>query len=227
MKSLVFMAVALFGFAAAVQEKAAPEKAAQEKAAQEKTAYSIKGEAFEACECQTFCPCVWSKDASFGECRGTAIWTVASGSYGKTDLKGCTFAIAVTKSGRNMVKGLGQWEGVLYVTEKATPEQRAAIEAIVKAKWGAGFAKLDVKSAPVETKIAGDRRELAMGKIATVKIAAVKNPDGTTPAIENPPFSLYPKLYCAQAEVHTYDDAAKWDFAGHNAFFGPFDYASK
>lgn len=219
MKSLFIGTAALIGFAAMPQEKAAP---------QEKTPYSIKGEAIEACECAAVCPCIWNKDATFGECRGTVGFAITSGSYGKTDLKGVSFALTVTKSGKNMVQGIGKWEGVLYIGEKASAEQKKAVEEFVKGKFGPVFGKLDVKSAPIETKVEADRRELSMGKISTIKIAALKNQDGTTPVIENPPFALYPRLTCAKAEVHTYDDgSSKWDFAGHNAFFGAFDYSSK
>jgi hypothetical protein len=225
-KSLIVTTVAaILSLAAAPQEKGAPQ---EKPAAQEKTPYSIKGEAIEACECAAVCPCIWTKDATFGECRGTVAFAISSGSFGKTDLKGIVFAMTVTKSGKNMVQGLGKWEGALYISDKASAEQKKAVEEFVKAKWGGVYAKLDVKSAAMETKIEADRRELTMGKISTIKIAALKNQDGTSPVIENPPFSLYPKLHCAKAEVHTYDDGtSKWDFAGHNAFFGAFDYSSK
>lgn len=216
---IVAATAALLGLAAAPQEKPVP---------QEKTPYSIQGEAIEACECAAVCPCIWTKDATFGECRGTVAFRIDAGSYGKTDLKGVVFAMTVTKSGKNMVQGLGKWEGALYISDKASAEQKKAVEEFVKGKWGGVYGKLDVKSAPMETKIEADRRELTMGRIATIKIAALKNQDGTSPVIENPPFSLYPKLHCAKAEVHTYDDGtSKWDFAGHNAFFGAFEYTSK
>lgn len=219
MKSLIVAAVAaVLGLAATPQEKPA---------AQAPTPYSIKGEAIEACECLPVCPCIWDKDATFNDCRGTVGFSIATGSYGKTDLKGVLFAMTITKSGKNMVKGIGKWEGVLYVGDKASADQKKAVEEFVKGKWGPVFGKLDVKSVPMEAKVEADRRELTMGKIATIKIAALKNEDGTSPVIENPPFSLYPKLHCAKAEVHTYDDGVKWDFAGHNAFFGAFEYSSK
>ena len=52
--------------------------------------------------------------------------------------------------------------------------------------------------------------------------------DGKVPAIENPPFAIIPKLYCAKADVHTYDDGAtKWDFSGRNAFYGPYEYQGR
>jgi hypothetical protein len=41
-------------------------------------------------------------------------------------------------------------------------------------------------------------------------------------------FALIPKLWCAKAPVHTYDDGTnKWDFSGKNAYYGPFEYKSE
>ncbi|HXX93619.1 MAG TPA: DUF1326 domain-containing protein [Planctomycetota bacterium] len=194
---------------------------------QDKPEYSFGGEAFEACECESVCPCVWTKDASFADCRATVVWSSIQGSFGKTDLKGSTFALGVIKSDHNMLRGMGKWEGVLYVSDTMSADQRHAIEKFFRGKWGAAFSKLEVKTVPMETKLEADHKELRMGKIATVKISAIKNADGKVPAIENPPFSLYPKLYCAKADVNTYDDGSKWDFSGRNAFYGPFEYSSK
>jgi hypothetical protein len=50
---------------------------------------------------------------------------------------------------------------------------------------------------------------------------------GKVTAIENPPLAMYPKLYCARADVHTYSGDLAWDFSGRNAFYGPFEYSSK
>ena len=51
---------------------------------------------------------------------------------------------------------------------------------------------------------------------------------GKVPAIESPPFAIIPKLYCAKADVHTFDDGAtKWDFSGRNAFYGPYEYSGR
>ncbi len=193
---------------------------------QEKPEYRLKGEAVEACECQSVCPCVFTKDASFAECRGNLVFCVSEGSYGKTDLKGLTFALTITKSDHNMVKSMGRWEGVIYISDKASAEQKSAVEAFVKGKWGPAFSKLDVKSVPIETKLEPDHKEVVMGKVATIKITGVKTPEGKVTVIENPPFSLYPRLSCAKADVHTYADGSTWDFSGHNAFYGPFEYSS-
>ncbi len=212
MRSLPFVAVAILALGADAPDK---------------TPYSIKGEAFEACECQAPCPCVWTKDATFGQCRGTLVWTVTQGTYAKTDLQGVIFALTVTKSAENMVRSLGKWEGVLYISDKANAEQRRAVEGFVKGKWGSAFVKLETKSVPIETKLGPEEKEAAIGKVSTIKVSPLKNADGTIPAIEHPPFSMYPKLYCAKASVHTYKDEARWDFSGRNAFYGPFEYSNK
>jgi hypothetical protein len=193
-----------------------------------KESYSIRGQEVEACECDSVCPCVWAKDNTFGDCRAVMVWRVDAGSYGSVDLQGTAFAVALTHSGKNVVQTMGKWEGTIYVTDKASEAQKNAIVAILSGKWGKAFAKVDVRSAPLEMKMDGERREAQIGKIATLKMAGLAGSGGKVPAIENPPFALIPKLYCAKAETHLFDDgSAKWDFSGRNAFYGPFEYKSE
>jgi hypothetical protein len=198
---------------------AAPEK---------KESYAIRGQEIEACECESVCPCVWAKDNTFGDCRAVMVWQVESGSYGTTDLQGIAFAVALTKSGKNVVQAMGKWEGTIYVSDKASAEQKNAVVTILSGKWGKAFAKVDVRSAPMELKADGERREARIGKVATLKMSGLPGSGGKVPSIENPPFALIPKLYCAKAETHLFDDgSAKWDFSGRNAFYGPFEYRSE
>src|SRR4029077_3652277 len=126
MRHLTFVALSLLSLAAAPQEKAE---------------YSFKGEAMEACECESVCPCIWTKDTTFGNCRATVAFNVAEGSYGKADLKGVAFVLTLTQTTANMAKGMGKWEGKVYVSESASPEQRKAVESFFRGKWGGAFAK--------------------------------------------------------------------------------------
>jgi hypothetical protein len=190
-----------------------------------KATYALRGQEIEACECESVCPCVWTKDNTFGDCRALMVWQVESGSYGATDLQGMAFAVVLTKSGKNIVQAMGKWEGTIYVSDKASDEQKNAIVAILSGKWGKAFAKIDVRSAPMDLKVDGERREARIGKVASLKMAGLAGLGGKVPTIENPPFTLIPKLFCAKAETHLYDDGAvKWDFSGRNAFYGPFEY---
>lgn len=193
---------------------------------QEKVEYSLKGEALEGCECESVCPCIWTKDATFAECRGTMGIAIREGTIGKTDVTGLAFAMTLTKTEKNMLHGFGRWHGALYLPEKASDEQRRALEAFFHARFGPAFAKVDVKTVPIEIKVEPEHRELKVGTLATVRITAVRTPQGKVTVIENPPFALYPKLHVAKADVNTYNDGSTWDFSGHNAFYGPFEFSS-
>lgn len=195
---------------------------------QDPVKYSFKGDEFEACSCDIYCPCVWEKDATFEQCRALFGFSVSEGSYGRVDLKGVTFVIAVTKTGKNIVKEMGKWEGVIYVSDNANEGQKKAVVDFLSGKWGKAFAKIDVKSVLMTVKLSEETKELTMGKVAKLKISALKGGNGKVPVIENPPFALISKLYCAKSDVHTYDDGTNnWDFSGKNAYYGPFEYKSE
>ncbi len=189
----------------------------------------VHGEQFESCECDTYCPCIFSKDTTYGDCRVLMAWRVGEGSFGGTDLKGVAWAAAVTKSGRNVDKALGKFEGVLYLPESATEAQRKAIGDLMKKEMGAAFAKREVKTNSISIKGEPGHYELKIGQVANLKISPLKGANGQVPVIENAPSPLaLPKEYCGKADVHTYSDgAAKWDFAGRNAFWGPFAMGAK
>ena len=190
--------------------------------------YAIHGEQAEGCECESVCPCIWTKDVSFQDCRGILAWHVTGGAYGGTDLKGVSFCVVLKKSGKNVAKAMGTWEGTIYVSDSASEEQRRAAVGFLSGKWGKAFAKVDVKTAPIDFRVDGERREVTIGKVAVLKIAGIPGSNGKVPSIENPPFALIPKMSCAMASVHTFDDGAvKWDFGGRNGFYGPFEYKNE
>lgn len=192
--------------------------------------YLVRGEQLEGCECDIYCPCLFEGDATMDQCRGVMAWKVADGGhYGDTCLSGLTFAASITKSGKNLGKALGHWEGALFISDQATPQQREAVEAMLRKELGAAFSKLEVKSARIEIKGKPGAYELMIGQTSHLKLAALKGANGMVPVIENPPSPLaLARTYCARAEVNTYDDGeAKWDFAGHNAYYGAFEMKSK
>ncbi|MBI4564098.1 MAG: DUF1326 domain-containing protein [Planctomycetes bacterium] len=196
---------------------------------QEGPAYMIKGQQIEGCECDVYCPCIFQKDATADQCRALMAWKITEGKHGNTDLKGVVFAASVTKSGKNIEKAMGKWEGLIFVSDKSSEEQRKAIADILKREFGGAFAKLEVRTAPIEIMGGSEQYELKMGQIATMKISALKGKNGQVTVIENAPSPLaLPKYYCARADVHTYNDgASKWDFAGRNAYYGGFEMKSK
>jgi hypothetical protein len=136
---------------------------------------------------------------------------------------------ALTKSGKNMEQVMGKWEDVVYLSDKSTDEQQTAVTKVLKAELGADFGKLEIKTAPLTVNCEGERHSIAIGQVGTLRIVAIKGASGKVPVIENAPFrGALPRLHCAKAEVHTYDDGtSKWDFAGPNGFYGAFEMKSK
>ena len=184
-------------------------------------AYQAHIHQFEGCECNSICPCIFSKDTSHGDCRGIMVWSISEGHSHGVDLAGVTLAAALTKSGVNMEKAMGQWTGIVYVSEKASEAQKNAVVDMMKGEMGPAFAKVEVKSAAIEIKRQDDLHEVTVGKLGTLKIKGIKGATGQVMTIENPPSPIAPpKVWCATSEINLYDDGTtKWDFKGRNAFY--------
>jgi hypothetical protein len=191
--------------------------------------YHVRIHQFEGCECESICPCIFSKDTSHGDCRGIMVWAVREGHSGAVDLAGVNLAAALTKSGNNMEKTMGQWTGIIYISDKATEAQKNAIVDIMKGDMGPAFAKVEVKSAAIEVTRQDDHHEVSVGKVGSLKIKGIKGANGQVLIVENPPSPIAPpKLWCAISETNTYDDGmTKWDFKGRNAFYTEIELRSK
>jgi hypothetical protein len=195
--------------------------------AKAKESYVLKGDQVEGCECMSVCPCVFAHDVTFNDCRGIMAWHVKEGHYGSTDLAGINFAVVLTKSGKNVPKAMGTWEGVIYVSSNATADQKKAVVDVLSTNWGKAFSKVDVKSEAIDfSKSEGDKFEVRIGKSYTLKTEPLHGAGGKAPTIQHATFSLIPVLHCATTSVNTYDDGAgtKWDFKERNSFYGPYEY---
>jgi hypothetical protein len=191
--------------------------------------YHLRVHQFEGCECDSVCPCVFSKDTTHGDCRGIMVWSINEGRSGGVDLAGVKVAAALTKSGANMEKAMGKWTGIIYVGDNATEAQKNAVVDVMKAEMGPAFAKVEVKTAPVDIKRQDDCHEVSVGKVGSLRIKGIKGANGKVMILENPPSPIAPpKLWCAISEVNTYDDGmTKWDFKGRNAFYTDMELKSK
>jgi hypothetical protein len=189
--------------------------------------YVVKVHEFEGCECNPVCPCVFSSDTTFGDCRGITVFTF-NGMYGSTALKDVSCAVVFTWAGKNMEATMGKWKGVLYTSDTGTPAERDAINGLLRVMFGDGFATPEERTAPIQIKRDNDVHDLTIGKVAHLRIHALKGQDGEITKILNAPSPLaYPVMTCAVADVHTYDDGkSSWDFAGRNGFYADFDLSN-
>jgi hypothetical protein len=94
--------------------------------------WQIRGTYFESCNCDAICPCrridgVPGGRSTHGVCLGVLSWLIETGSAGDVDLSGLPVAMAIRYSDDEPGS---PWTWILYLDERATPDQRAALEAI-------------------------------------------------------------------------------------------------
>ncbi len=92
------------------------------------TEWNIQGEELVNCNCNYGCPCQFGVLPTTGTCEAVVVYDIKTGHYGATKLDGLRAA------------GVYQWPGAIHegngqmqliIDENATPEQKAALEAIM------------------------------------------------------------------------------------------------
>lgn len=100
--------------------------------------WKLEGDYFEACNCDTVCPCVFLGNPDQGECDVTIAWHIDKGHFDDTFLDGLN-VVAVFHTPGNMFTG-PKWKAALYLDERATKEQADALGKIYSGKAGGFFA---------------------------------------------------------------------------------------
>jgi hypothetical protein len=107
--------------------------------------WRLAGEEAGGCNCAWGCPCQFNALPTDGRCEGFGACIVDEGYFGDTRLDGVVFA------------GLYSWPGpihegngtrLLIVDERASAEQRAAIEALETGEHGGAFFEIFATMAP-------------------------------------------------------------------------------
>lgn len=189
--------------------------------------YAVTVHEFEGCECNSVCPCIFSSDTTFGDCRAILVFTF-NGKYGTTRLSDTSCVVVSTWAGKNMEANLGKWRGVLYTSDKGTSAEREAIKGLLQSMVGGAFASLESRTAPIRISRQGDVHELKLDKVSHLRIRTVKGQNGEVATILNAPSPLaFPTMHCAVAEVHSFDDGvSSWSFPGRNGFYADFQLSS-
>ena len=108
-------------------------------AAVEAPSWHVTGSYFEACNCLAICPCRRRGGQksigkpTYGVCDFALSWQVLQGSFGPLSLDG--LSVIMAGSYRGDEPGT-PWRVCLYLDERATPEQHAALAAIFTGRAG-------------------------------------------------------------------------------------------
>jgi len=102
------------------------------------TAWHIRGSYFESCNCDAICPCrridgVPGGRSTHGICTGVLSWRIEEGTAGGTDLAGMAVALAIRYDDDEPGS---PWTWILYLDERGSEEQQAAVEAIFTGRLG-------------------------------------------------------------------------------------------
>lgn len=97
-------------------------------------------------------------------------WNIADGSYNGVSLKGLQM-VAVVAADKHLEFADAQRRSALYISEKATPEQREAAVAFLKDRASKAIGDvLGVKSAPISFDTKGDMYRVQIEGVALMKI---------------------------------------------------------
>jgi hypothetical protein len=131
--------------------------------------YELRGQFFEACDCYVVCPCWVNEDPDDGYCNGAFGWYVEQGEIDGVDVSGLCAASVSRHDGHRQSGG---WRVVLYVDERASEEQRRALEQVFSGKSGGPLGELgnltdevlEVESAAIELTSDGGASKLRVGQ---------------------------------------------------------------
>jgi hypothetical protein len=127
--------------------------------------WKISGDFFDVCKCNMPCPCEFAQAPTYGDCDGILTWHIQKGQYGETSLDGLNVLGLGSFTG-NIWEGSGNTKvtAALFFDEKASQQQREAMQSIFSGKAGgfmAEFAKLigEMRGqdfAPIKFEVADD-----------------------------------------------------------------------
>jgi hypothetical protein len=197
--------------------------------------WKVEGDYFEACNCESTCPCIFLADPSQGDCELTIAWHIENGHYGQTRLDGLNVAGIYYTPG-NMVSG-PKWRAALYLDERASREQADALVRIFSGQAGGFLANvaaligevLGVRTAPIHFEADGRKRRLRIPAALDLEIEGLKGGDpDREPTVTNP--ALYGAVgfdpIIARSSKYTFTDHGfAWDNSGKNAFYSRFVYS--
>lgn len=149
-----------------------------------------KGLLFENCSCQLVCPAHVSFKQSCTHERCVGYWAIRfeEGVYGEVPLAGVMAAVFYDTPQRMYDGG---WSEMLYLDARATPEQRAAVEAILNGTAGGPWAVLarfvsdwrDSRTVEFDFDDQGRKKSLSVAGLFETTIEAIKGPDPGRPAV--------------------------------------------
>ena len=200
--------------------------------------WQISGEYFEACSCDSVCPCPTSgltARPTKGHCDAGLLFRVDRGQYGNTRLDGLSFAVLLHTPG---AMADGNWTVGVVLDERATAEQREALTMIASGQAGGPmatvgplvgtFAGAEVK--PIRLESDGMRRSALIPGVLDIAVAGIAGANPDEPIyFDNVAHPAASRLALAKAtRSHLHAFGIDWDEESgrNNGHFAPFSWSA-
>ena len=200
--------------------------------------WQISGEYFEACSCDSVCPCPTSGLAARptkGSCDVGLVFHVERGRYGNTTLDGLNFAVLAHTPGP-MIQG--NWTVGVVLDERASAQQREALTTIASGQGGGPMAALGpligsfagTEAKPIRIESSGMRRSVSIPGMLDLAVEGIPGAFREEPIyFENVAHPAASRLALAKASrSHLHGFGIDWDDTSgrNNGHFAPFSWKS-
>jgi hypothetical protein len=201
-------------------------------------AYDIEGRLLEVCTCNVLCPCWVGEDPDNGTCDSALAWRIDSGSIEGVDVDGLTIALSVHIPGNVLTPQ--SWRAAVFVDERASDEQQAALLKVFTGQLGGAIADLAgligevvaVERVPITFTVEGGQGRLTIGNVADAELIPYQGATGEATTLSGTVFSTIPGSPVYAAKAGRFDrDGTRHGLpnvaaTGNNALQGHFRFAA-
>jgi len=199
-------------------------------------AYHLEGRLLEVCNCRVLCPCWIGEDPDFGTCDTIVAWRFDRGTIDGVDVSDRTIAVIAHVPG-NILKG--NWRAAVYLDDRVTPQQEAAILKVYTGKAGGPVADLvaligevvSVEKVPITFTVQGGRGTIKLGDAGYAELEPYTSVSGKTTTLQDTVFSTVPgaPVFVGKSPNYRAKNAKlgiDLNLKGHNALQSTFVFQS-
>jgi hypothetical protein len=201
-------------------------------------AYEIEGRLLEVCTCNVLCPCWVGEDPDNKTCDTVIAWGIEKGTIEGVDVAGLTMAVSAHIPKNILIAK--SWKAVVFVDDRATPEQEGAMIRLFTGQLGGAVADLAgligevvaVERSPITFSVEGGKGRLVIGKLVEAEMAPFIGATGNPTTLAETVFSTIPgsPVYASKASRFMKDGSPHGipsvDLKDHNALQGHFRFAA-
>jgi hypothetical protein len=202
----------------------------------ETTTYTVEGRLLEVCTCAAICPCWVGEDPDGGSCDSALAWYVDSGTVRGVDVSDRGVALSVHIPGNVLA---GNWQAVVYVDDRCTPEQQDGLLAVFTGSLGGPIADLAaligevvaVERAPMTFTVEEGTGTLRVGDVVEAHLAPFQGATGGTTTLVDTVFSTIPGAPAYPGKASLFRRSSRLlgrpdlDISGRNAVQGSFRFS--